>query len=118
MAVASPETLRALELSIGSLAQSEFRGQTRVVVPRESLSDAFTTLRDKRGFDLLVDDVHLHLALVDLRENFRAEGEEAGERRARIRVFSVSIQLQKRTGHHDRKRPRSGVRHAGRASGW
>lgn len=55
MAVASPETLRALELSVGSLAQSEFRGQTRVVVPRENLSDAFTTLRDKRGFDLLVD---------------------------------------------------------------
>jgi len=55
MAVASSETLRALELSIGSLAQSEFRGQTRVVVPRESLADAFTTLRDQRGFDLLVD---------------------------------------------------------------
>lgn len=55
MAVASPETLRALELSIGSLTQSEFRGQTRVVVPRENLADAFTTLRDKRGFDLLVD---------------------------------------------------------------
>ena len=55
MAVASPETLRALELSVGSLAQSEFRGQTRVVVPRESLADAFTTLRDQRGFDLLVD---------------------------------------------------------------
>ena len=55
MSVASPETLRALELSIGSLVQSEFRGQTRVVVPRENLDDVFTTLRDKRGFDLLVD---------------------------------------------------------------
>ena len=55
MSVASPETLRALELSIGSLTQSEFRGQTRVVVPRENLDDVFTTLRDKRGFDLLVD---------------------------------------------------------------
>jgi NADH-quinone oxidoreductase subunit C len=55
MPVASAETLRALELSIGSLGQSEFRGQTRVVVPREQLAAAFTTLRDARGFDLLVD---------------------------------------------------------------
>jgi NADH-quinone oxidoreductase subunit C len=55
MSVASAETLRALELSIGSLGQSEFRGQTRVVVPREQVTAAFTTLRDARGFDLLVD---------------------------------------------------------------
>ena len=55
MAVAGPETLRAVELAAGSLNQSEFRGQTRVVVPAEKLGDVFTTLRDGRGFDLLVD---------------------------------------------------------------
>ena len=34
---------------------SEFRGQNRIVVDRESLHDALRTLRDEHGFDLLVD---------------------------------------------------------------
>lgn len=34
---------------------SEFRDQSRVVLPRSVLSDAFGLLRDKWGFDLLVD---------------------------------------------------------------
>ena len=44
MAVASAETLSAIERSIGKLEQSEFRGQTRVVVPKEKLGDVFTTV--------------------------------------------------------------------------
>lgn len=55
MSVASTETLSAIERTIGKLEQSEFRGQTRVVVPKEKLGEVFTTLRDGRGFDLLVD---------------------------------------------------------------
>ena len=34
---------------------SEFRGQTRVVVPRESIYDALAFLRDEHRFDMLVD---------------------------------------------------------------
>src|SRR5688572_26341979 len=34
---------------------SEFRGDVRVVVPRDSLFDALALLRDEHHFDLLVD---------------------------------------------------------------
>ena len=34
---------------------SEFRGDTRVVVPQDKLLDAMRLLKDERGFDLLVD---------------------------------------------------------------
>src|SRR5437868_8550161 len=50
-----PETIQALTSAFPQLAQSEFRGQTRVVVPREQLHDVLSILRDERGFDLLVD---------------------------------------------------------------
>ena len=50
-----PETIQALHSAFATLAVSEFRGQTRVVVPRENLLDVFSILRDERGFDLLVD---------------------------------------------------------------
>lgn len=49
------ETLEALSAAVPNLRTSEFRGQTRVVVPRESLHEALRLLRDRRGFDLLVD---------------------------------------------------------------
>jgi NADH-quinone oxidoreductase subunit C len=49
------ETLAALTDRIGVLATSEFRGQTRTVVPRELLLAALATLRDVCGFDMLVD---------------------------------------------------------------
>lgn len=55
MSVAGADTLQALQSACGKVEQSEFRGQTRVVVPRDKLGDAFTTLKEKRGFDLLVD---------------------------------------------------------------
>jgi NADH-quinone oxidoreductase subunit C len=52
---ARAETLSALQASFGELAVSEFREATRVVVPREKLAEAMQFLRDKQGFDLLVD---------------------------------------------------------------
>lgn len=50
-----PETLTALTQTFGELPTSEFRGQTRVVVPASLLYDVLRFLRDARGFDLLVD---------------------------------------------------------------
>lgn len=50
-----PETLAKLDRKFPGLANSEFRGQTRVVVPREFAYDALAALRDECGFDLLVD---------------------------------------------------------------
>jgi NADH-quinone oxidoreductase subunit C len=50
-----PETIQALHSAFPSLATSEFRGQTRVVVPRELLTAVLSILKDERGFDLLVD---------------------------------------------------------------
>ncbi len=50
-----PETLDGLVRLFPQLEHSEFRGQTRVVVPRELLPDVWQVLRDEFGFDLLVD---------------------------------------------------------------
>jgi NADH-quinone oxidoreductase subunit C len=45
----------ALLAAFPALAQSEFRGQVRFVVPRGSLLDVARKLRDELRFDLLVD---------------------------------------------------------------
>src|SRR3569623_210670 len=50
-----PETLSQLTAAVPEARSSEFRGQTRVVVPRESLQASLKLLRDQLGFDLLVD---------------------------------------------------------------
>jgi NADH-quinone oxidoreductase subunit C len=50
-----PQTLARLSAAIPAVTHSEFRGETRVVVPRESLLAAFHLLRDERKFDLMVD---------------------------------------------------------------
>ncbi|HUY34427.1 MAG TPA: NADH-quinone oxidoreductase subunit C [Pirellulales bacterium] len=50
-----PETLEALSTAVPNLRTSEFRGQTRVVAARDSIFEALRVLRDRRGFDLLVD---------------------------------------------------------------
>jgi NADH-quinone oxidoreductase subunit C len=50
-----PETIDGLLRLYPRLERSEFRGQTRLVVPRELLCDVWKTLRDEFGFDLLVD---------------------------------------------------------------
>jgi NADH-quinone oxidoreductase subunit C len=49
------ETLETLTAALPSLRASEYRGQTRVVVPRESIFEALRMLRDQCGFDLLID---------------------------------------------------------------
>ena len=50
-----PATLEVLQAALPGATTSEFRAQTRVVVPRESLFDVARALRDSAGFDLLVD---------------------------------------------------------------
>ncbi len=52
---AAPETIAALKSQFPEVVESEFRGQTRVIVPRESLFAALELLKESRGFDLLVD---------------------------------------------------------------
>ena len=48
-------TIDALEAAFAGLAFSQFRGQTRVVVPRDSLYGVLELLKEKRRFDMLVD---------------------------------------------------------------
>jgi NADH-quinone oxidoreductase subunit C len=49
------DTLSALKQIWGELPSSEFCGQTRVVAPRERLFSLLQALKEKLGFDLLVD---------------------------------------------------------------
>ncbi len=51
----SAHTVEKLQAAFSGLAASEFRGQTRVVAPVESLLDVLRTLKERHGFDLLVD---------------------------------------------------------------
>jgi len=51
----SSQIIQQLQAAFPNLAASEFRGQTRVVAPLESLFDVLKTLKEKLGFDLLVD---------------------------------------------------------------
>ncbi|HYW80012.1 MAG TPA: NADH-quinone oxidoreductase subunit C [Thermoguttaceae bacterium] len=50
-----PRTIEALNAAYGDLAFSEYRGQTRVVVPSASIHDVLATLKQQLGFDYLVD---------------------------------------------------------------
>lgn len=50
-----PEIDATLNQAFPDLATSEFRGQRRVVVPRESLYAFLQFLKEQLGFDLLVD---------------------------------------------------------------
>lgn len=50
-----PVTLEALKAKFGDLAVSEFRDQTRVVVPVEKLQEVFRFLHDERNFKMIVD---------------------------------------------------------------
>ena len=53
--MAHSETIHALGDAFAGLLVDEFRGQTRVQVPREQIHDVLKWLRDLRKFDLLVD---------------------------------------------------------------
>ena len=48
-------TIDRLRGAFSDLAFSEFRGDTRVVAPRQSLFAVLRTLKDELGFELLVD---------------------------------------------------------------
>ena len=50
-----PNTIENLRRSFPDLAVSEFRGQTRVVVPVAALVAVMRKLKEECGFDLLVD---------------------------------------------------------------
>ncbi len=50
-----PSTLQVLQAVLPGATPTEFRGQSRVAAPRESLLDTMQALRDRAGFDLLVD---------------------------------------------------------------
>jgi len=50
-----PEIIDQLRQQYEGVAASEFRGQSRVVVPREVMYEVLATLRDDHGFDMLVD---------------------------------------------------------------
>ncbi len=49
------ETIAALTKTFADLATSEFRGQTRIVVPPAALYELLATLKQQHGFDMLVD---------------------------------------------------------------
>lgn len=51
----NPETIERLEKVVPGLKTSEFRGQTRVTAPVESLLDVLRTLKESSGFDMLAD---------------------------------------------------------------
>ena len=51
----SPQTIDALNAQFSGLAVTEFRGDTRVVVPASDLHDALVFLKNDRGFNLLVE---------------------------------------------------------------
>lgn len=53
--MATAETLERLTSNFAGLEVSEFRGQTRVVIPRERMSDVVRFLKEERSFELIVD---------------------------------------------------------------
>jgi NADH-quinone oxidoreductase subunit C len=48
-------TISGLKAAFRDVSFSEFRGQTRAVVPRQSIYHVLEMLKDRFGFDLLVD---------------------------------------------------------------
>lgn len=50
-----PATIAAVSETFPAIGWSEFRGDTRAVVPPDALFAVLKFLRDERGFDLLVD---------------------------------------------------------------
>ena len=48
-------TIDALKAAFSDLAFSEFRGATRVVVPKEPIFDVLRTLKEQLAFDMLID---------------------------------------------------------------
>lgn len=55
MTTARAETIAALQSAFPGMQSTEFRQQTRVVVPRDQFLAVMDILKNQRGFDLLVD---------------------------------------------------------------
>jgi NADH-quinone oxidoreductase subunit C len=51
----STELMASLEQRFPGITHSEFRGQTRIWIDRESMIELFTMLKEEQGFDFLVD---------------------------------------------------------------
>jgi NADH-quinone oxidoreductase subunit C len=51
----TPAAIARLHQSFPELGITEFRGQTRIVVPRDAIYQVLETLKSQLGFDLLVD---------------------------------------------------------------
>lgn len=85
------DTLAKLDAACPGLPHSEFRGQTRVVVPRESLFDVLAALESQCGFDLLVDITCVdYLNYRDARDRFGLVyllASTATNERLTVRVF-------------------------------
>lgn len=66
-----PEIDATLKQAFPDLATSEFRGQQRVVAPRESLYALLQFLKEQLGFDLLVDVTCVdYLQYADAKDRF------------------------------------------------
>lgn len=85
------EITAALAEQFGDLKVSEFRGQTRVVVPRDRLFEVAETLRGRHGFDMLVDITCVdYLNYRDARDRFGLAYlfcQTVAGRRLTLRVF-------------------------------
>jgi NADH-quinone oxidoreductase subunit C len=53
--MAEQRTIDSLRARFPDVAASEFRGQSRIVVPRDRIYQVLETLKESLGFDLLVD---------------------------------------------------------------
>jgi NADH-quinone oxidoreductase subunit C len=51
----SDDKLAAVQESFAGVTSSEFRGEVRIVVPRDLLFSFMHSLKDEHGFDMLVD---------------------------------------------------------------
>jgi NADH-quinone oxidoreductase subunit C len=68
---AKPETISALNAKFAGLSVSEFRGDTRLVVPKDSLLAVMQHLKSDGKFDLLVDITCIdYLNYRDARDRF------------------------------------------------
>ncbi len=55
MSTTCPQVVTALQARFDDIRSSEFRGQTRIVVPRDHFYSVMRFLRDEQQFDMLVD---------------------------------------------------------------
>lgn len=81
-----PATLQSLTAAFAGLTHSEFRGETRAVVPRDSLFELLSHLKNQSGFDLLVD-----ITCVDYLGYRDAEGRDAPFRFGLVYLLASTV---------------------------